>query len=319
MRILAGCCIALLSAHVGASPLEPSARLGEAKALLDQKRGQEALIKLKELARTQPDIATYEVMLRACETACSPVSRAMTAEEAVTRHPDHEPFILATVRALLDVEAQEQAIQMLAHLPKARQNQPAVKQLQARILEMQGRLAEAYALYLEAGADSHHDRSRLAALALPLNGQHYFPPSPWRLTHAGSNEIFDPENDIAASLILVNQGKPAEVLRQRLAEFAPLSTAQIDEMLASPAQTSEEKTSALWILDLSPLTELNGAQFLALEPDKIFAGLFPSYYAAARPLKVGILVATLRGQSDKETARAALRTLLASESVAKGD
>ncbi|MDP2431442.1 MAG: hypothetical protein Q8O33_05375 [Pseudomonadota bacterium] len=286
----------------------------------------EALAEFHAAQRVRPDVATYTALLRALQAAGSPMDLAMSAEEAVARHPKERAFVWTAIEALLAVKAPERAMKYWDKLPRAEKNTSRGLWLLGAIHENNGATAQAYQAYqtaAQAEPEARKALARLAAHSLLLDGQRYFPPPGWSVEAGSPPQLLDMQNGMRATLTYMGKTKPLEAVRLTLSQALPVSINHLNERLAPAKRNAPNGTkgqAAPEPIQVEWLACAGGNSLVCLEagPDKDFPDSLPTLYLAALHLRAGTLVLVLEGAS-RNQAPTVLRTLADARRLAEED
>jgi tetratricopeptide (TPR) repeat protein len=294
------------------TPDNHDVRLRLSSVLIDRQRYGEALPELQRVLAARPDIAAHSAWLRALDAAGAPLERALAAEEAVRRHPEHVPFAWAAIEALVGMSAHDLALGYWRKLPKAEQASPLGQYLLGTLHEAAGRLAEALAAY-RAARDEPRAKAALVRLrghALNLGGALYFPPAGWSLQPGEPRRLMDTRTGLLATPNWLARDKPPEALRNIIGQKLLLQADYPLEQILSGKYKPAKETSPPDPLSIERFVCPGQRPMLCVEvgPRKEFVGLLPRFHAGAVDLRSGTLVVLLEG-AERSAASGILRTL----------
>jgi hypothetical protein len=317
--------LCLVAVQAQAEPVQPGGDNGPG--------GMTSLQDLRLAVQQQPDAAAYEALLRGLrEGGGSAIELAMTAEEAVARHPDNLIFLRYAVEALLAVDAPDLALQYWQRIPKAEHGAGWANLLLGGIHEANGRIVEAWRAFQAAAATEAQAKAaleRLAARSIALDGQQYFPPQGWVPILANLAELFHETSGARASIALLSKTSPEAALLKTLERYVPVPPQVLAAALA-PAQPEAAPPPGETAPVPNGLPNDPGLEFLRIErlactgmicveagpgPDQ--ADLLPRLQAAALAVGEDTLVVLVQGL-ERQQAIEALQALASADRLVMG-
>lgn len=279
--------------------------------------GPEALPELRAALRANPDAAAYAALLGALQKAGPPIDLAMSAEEAVARHPGERDFVWTASEALLDLRAPEPALKYWRMLPKAAQKTPRGLWLRGAIHEADGQITEAWRAYQTAAHEepkAHEALARLASHSLSLEGQRYFPPPGWSVQAGPPAQLLDTQSGMRAALTFMSKTKPLDAVKLTLSQALFVSLDHVAELIAAgkrkaPRGAAGQPTFDPIRIESLPCAGGNSLMCVEAGPSEDIPAPFPTLHVGALDLRrAGTLVIVVE-DADRQSASSVLRTL----------
>lgn len=292
------------------APANLGARLHLAALLMQQRRAGQAVEVLRPALQNNPDVATFEALLGALRAAGSPIDLAMTAEEAVAKHPSHTGFLLTATEAMLGVKANAQAMPYWQKLPAAEQAMPRSQWLLGAIYEAQAQPTLAWAAYTKAAPVEPRAKvalQRLSKQAVELSGWRYFAPADWLVMPGDANTLEHTTQGARASFQIHTTSTVNQAAQAAIAMHFPLPPT---DLAALQAQLTAVKPDAQALFEVvrMPSPCADASLCLRVGPSAAFAGSLPEIHIAV--LAFGTTAVTISIDTpDRDVAARALATL----------
>ena len=276
------------------TPTDANARLQLGNLLLQQRRASEAIAVLRPALQTSTDLPLFEALLAGLRTAGSPIDFAMSAEEALAKHPGNPGLLRTATEALLAVQATDRAWGYWQKQPPAEQNTALSQWLLGGILEAQTKPVLAWAAYTRAAPHEHRAKAalqRLSAQSLEISGERYFSPPPWTVLSlsVANASLLNPVNGVRADIALLRQTPSAQALQASLMQRLPLPPDDMQALLTQAQSIPQARVQ----LERLPCPDPAGALCVYVGAAATFAGQFPDVYVRVVPVGADALVVSI--------------------------
>jgi hypothetical protein len=289
------------------APVNDNARLQLATVLIQQRRAVEAIQTLRPALQSSTDLVIFETLLNALRSAGSPIDLAMTAEEAVAKHPTHTGLLLTATEALLAVDATDRAFTYWQKLPQTAQTATHAQWLLGRIHETKAKPALAWAAYTKAAVDQPKAKAalqRLSAQSMALSGWRYFAPPKWVVVRGEEATVQNLANGTRASLRLMPKTTVNQAIQAAILQRLPLPFEDIAALLTQPKPDAQ----ALVQLTRLPCPNTDTNICVHVGANAAFSGLLPEVLVGVRILDNDAMTVSI-DNSDRNIALQALIAL----------